>query len=673
MPELVRPLHPDPGNPPGQALEALARAWDIETVWRDGAGSEARPSTRALRGALAALGVPVETPIEVEDALWQRQQELHLRLAEPVCVSWAPDPPVVELRLSLAEQGRGIECRLAVEDGGTREWVAAGPRIELPADLPIGCHRLEYGIGEREGGTWVLRAPPVVADPARRGWVSFLPLYSLRTRRSWGAGDLTDLAALLDWTRSLGGEMVGTLPLLSAFLDQPFEPSPYKPVSRLFWNELYLDPESAPELAESPGARAVLESDAHRRAVSDLRRFPLVDYRAAMESKRAVLEPLASAFFEGEEWRSEAFQEFLGENPEVRTYVRFRAACELWERGWRDWPARMRDGTLHAGDFPEDSARYHLYAQWLASRQLGRLAAAGSGRGLYLDLPLGVHPDGYDAWRWRRLFADGARTGAPPDVFHAGGQDWGARPLQPERLREDGYRYFAACLRNLCRHAGALRIDHVMGLHRLWWVPEGMEATDGVYVRYRPEEAWAVVCIESSRSGTEIVGGDLGTVPPEVRMEMERRKARRMYVLPFGLRDGPPRLEPVPALSAASLDTHDLPPFARWWAEAPEGRRRELADALERAGVLEAAPEAESATQRIRRVLDGALRFLSDSEARLLIVNLENLWLETEPQNEPGTSMQERTNWRRKTRFSFETFREMPEVLATLRGSVRRR
>lgn len=655
-----------------RALTALAEAYGIVPGYVDLEGHRRTASPEALYAALRALGAPVAGPGDLEDALWEREERKHLRLVEPVSVSWEGTAPAVEVRPGRAERAHRIDCRLTVSGGETREWTDAAPRIELPPDLPVGYHDLEISIGGRTATTRVIRAPRATWDPEKRAWGTFLPLWALRSRGDWGTGDFGSLGDLLDWTASIGGDVVGTLPLYAAFLSTPFDPSPYAPASRLFWNEAYVDPTAAPELADAPTARERIDSDPFRRRLRALHRAAEVDWREVASVKRVVLEDLSRAFFAGEGWRSDDFHAFLARRPEAREYARFRAAGELWERPWRQWPQRMREGELAEGDFAEEAARYHLYAQWLADRQVGALA--GRDAGLYLDLPLGVHADGFDVWRHPDLYVDGVAAGAPPDDFFRGGQDWGFPPLHPEAIREDGHRHFAAILETVCRAADVVRIDHVMGLHRVFWVPEGMDAVDGVYVRYPAEEMWAVVCVESHRSRAAIVGEDLGTVPPEVRREMEERGARRTYVLPFHVRDEPPRIEPPPERSAALLDTHDTPPFAAWWEALAPHERRTVVAALEAGGSpIEADPGEMPESERARPVLESALRWLSDSEARLVLVNLEDLWLETEPQNVPGTTTDERPNWRRRARFPIEILREMPEVVEPLRAVDARR
>jgi len=639
-------------------LEGLAARHGVETSYVALGGETRRASPEALAAALRALGAPIDAAKPTVD---------EAPPIEPVTVVWSGDLAPTVAAGPFPGVGR-LDCRLETEEGEEREWTCAAGPIELPPDLPLGYHDLTVTASGRAWTTRVIHAPATVFDTPARDWGVFLPLYALRTAGDLGISDWTGLQALAEWTAALGGGVVGTLPLFAAFLDEPYDPSPYAPVSRLFWNELYLDPERSPELAGSAEARRLLESEALRDRLAALAEAPLVDYREAARLKRRVVEALARTFHERQGWSSEEFQRFLREAPEAERYAAFRAAGEWRQAGWRAWPERMRRGALEAGDYVAEDSRTHLYAQWLSWRQSAETAraAARAGAGLYLDLPLGVHPDGFDTWCFPELFASGVSAGAPPDDFFAGGQDWGFPPLHPRRIREDGYRYVIEALRTAMRRAAVIRLDHVMALHRLFWVPHGLAATEGVYVRYRPEEWWAILCLESRRHSTAVVGEDLGTVPDEVRETMERRGARRMYVVPFELeREPAPRLCPVPGRSVASLGTHDMPTFAGWWEAAGEEGRVALERALAREGEL---PEAETATgeERAGRALGGVLRWLARGPARLVLVNLEDLWLEDRPQNEPGTSQDERPNWRRRARLSFEELAERPDVVGTL-------
>ncbi len=403
-----------------------------------------------------------------------------------------------------------------------------------------------------------------------------------------------------------------------------------------------------------------------------------------MALKRRVLEELSRCFFAEPGARQHAFEQFLQEHEAVKDYAAFRATGERRAAPWPDWPAPQRDGTLTAADHDEAAWRYHVYVQWAADEQLAALAAQArqAGPGLYLDLPLGVHGHGYDVWRERDAFAVGAAGGAPPDVVFPGGQDWGFPPLHPERIRNHDYRYVTSYLRRQLRYAGVLRIDHMPVFHRLFWVPQGMEARDGVYVRYPAEELYAVFSLESHRHRAMLVGEDLGTVPPEVPASMARHNVRRMYVVQYELKDDPAQALPAPpAGSVASVNTHDMPPFAAYWHGADiderarlgllggqdpakeHQTRREMLDALvtflRGAGLLDGPADASS-------VLRACLAYLADSQARIVLVNLEDLWQETRPQNIPSTS-DRCPNWCRKSRYTLQELSTLPQVESVLR------
>ena len=437
-----------------------------------------------------------------------------------------------------------------------------------------------------------------------------------------------------------------------------------------------------PELARAPDARTLLESAEARAEIERLRAAPQVDYRRAMALKRRALEPLARALFAGDGARRDAFERYARARPELEAYARFRATVEARRTGWRAWPARLRNGRLDAGDVSGDARDFHRYVQWAAEEQIAD-AARADGAALYLDLPLGVHPDGFDTWRERKLFAQGATAGAPPDTFFTGGQNWGFPPLHPERIRSTGYAYVRACLRHHLRHAAVLRVDHVMSWHRLFWIPEGLDPTHGLYVRYQPEELYAIAALESHRAGSLVAGEDLGTVPREVRTTMARHRVHRTYVAQYASAPDARRpLGAIPGDSVASLNTHDMPPFAAFWNGLDIDERRRLGWLDERAARAERRTR-ESQTRAwfafLRRhgfaettdrddpaALAAAVHAaLGASRARLVLAGLEDLWAETEPQNVPGTGP-ERANWRRVARHPLEAFSQMDDVLRAL-------
>ncbi len=676
-------------------LRRLAELYRVQTSYTDAMGGHVEARPESLLAVLRALGAPLEddggSTGDIEEALRARQEELATRVLEPVVVAW--DGHAHDLVVRLSRTNGSLACHLDLESGERRGWVLdveslppAGEgtrRLTLPESLPQGYHRLHVESGSRAVESLVISAPSRAYNDRRSLWGVFLPLYALRTERSWGAGDFSDLETLAEWTAGLGGGVVATLPMLGAFLDEPFEPSPYAPASRLFWNEIYLDPRRLPEFEENFAARRLLDSADLQNEIEALQREPLVDYARLASLKRRVLEELAHRFFSRPGDRYDEFDRFVRGKRDLETYAAFRAVGDRRGEPWQRWPERLRDGSLATADFDEEDYRYHLWTQWACEQQLAALAkeARQRGPGLYLDLPLGVHGSSFDVWRERDLFATGASAGAPPDTFFTKGQSWGFPPLIPQRLREHGYDHLIDCFHHHLKHAGLLRIDHVMQLHRLFWIPQGMEAADGVYVTYPAEELYAVLTLESHRHQAMIVGENLGTVPPEVYTAMDEHEVLGMYVVQYELQPGSQGLREPPQHTAASLNTHDMPTFSAFLnaldvddlesleffdadqARAERERRAQLRREMESAAAVE--PPGDKAAVE-RAILRQVLEWLAVSPARMMLVNLEDLWGETSPQNVPGTHT-ERPNWRRKARLSFEEFSRAPEVVDVLR------
>jgi 4-alpha-glucanotransferase len=684
-------------------LARLAESYGVETTYHDDVGRIQEASVDALLAVMRVLGAPLKGPGDAATALRARKQAQWRWPLEPVHVVWDGHGGQAALRLAVRNEARTLGCHLRLESGEERSWsrtpsdLAVIDRVEvegvayqvrrlpLPEGLPAGYHRLTVQLPSGEAEGLVVSAPVRSYENATsKTWGVFLPLYAARSARNWGAGDFTDLENLIGWTQERGGGLVGTLPLLAAFLDEPFEPSPYSPASRLFWNELYLDVERVPELRTCPAAQTLLQSADFRRECTELRAAPLVDYRRLMPLKRRVLEELARSLFAKPSARLDELRRWSADHPRAEDYARFRATGERQRVSWWSWPERAREGDLKPGDYDEGASRYHLYVQWLADAQLRSLSAHARvrGPGLYLDLPLGVNGDGYDVWRERNLFALGASGGAPPDVFFTKGQDWGFPPLHPENLRQQGYHYLRECLHHHLQFAGMLRIDHVMGMHRLFFVPHGLGAKHGVYVRYPVEELYAVFSLESHRHKALLVGEDLGTVPEAVRPAMGRHNIRRLYVGQYEVKADGNRPFPPPAPGAvASLNTHDMPTFRAFWealdvddrvalgllneeaARDERTRRQWMRDSvlyyLRREKLLGASAEPTE-------VLRAWLALLGAGPVQAVLTNLEDLWGATEPQNVPGT-WKERPNWRRKAQQPLETLGQLPGVTETLR------
>ena len=689
-------------------LHKLARLYNIQTAYYDVNHRRQSASGESLIAILRAMGAPISTPHEIPLALRERLQTLWQCILEPCTVIWQGKPPLIPLRLCDDTAHSKLTIHLTQENGEYFTWEFQQsdlPEQEsvdienkryslkyltLPHHLPLGYHRLTVEVAKKVVHTLIMVAPvkayTLQGDSDDRIWGLFIPLYSLHSKRSWGTGDFSDMASLVEWGSSLGSRIIGTLPLLAAFLDEPFSPSPYSPVSRLMWNELYLDVSGIPELYKCPPAQELLASSASREEIESLRSFSLVDYRRQIALKRRVLQHLSHYCYKGLSNRSEELQRFMKDNPLVEDYARFRATVEKQGSPWASWPLRLRQGVLSENDYGEEVKQYYLYVQWLTRQQFQDVYQKASDRKvrLYLDMPLGTHPDGYDVWRNQSLFLTECCGGAPPDAVYTKGQNWGFPPINPEKLRQQNYDYYIACLRHHLRPGSILRIDHFMSLHRLYCIPKSMPASEGVYVRYRAEEFYAILALESHRNMSIIVGEDLGTVPPEVRPSMKRHGIYSMYVLEYEILSNRHKsLSAVPANTVASINTHDMPPLASFWQGLDIQDRAELGLLNKRQTVREL-EKLESLKEALilylqrnglmkglnpvdhQAILEAFLKLLSASSADMVLVNLEDLWLETEPQNVPGT-VEERPNWLRKARFSFEEFKEMPQVIDLLK------
>ena len=710
-----------------RALQRLARLHGVQSGYRSTDGRRRTAGDEVLVAVLGALGAELRRVEDAPDALRAALQEQRRQVLEPVVAHRAGGSVATTVTLPASVDPDQAWVSLYREDGevdrrrlggtGSRVTAAArdddGPALRRHSfrlrrtGVPIGYHRLVLEAPGVEASALVVSAPSRLSAGTRQWGVS-APLYALRTRSDWGTGSYTDLGTLAAWAGEHGAGLVGTLPLFASYLDAPgADPSPYLPASRLAWSELFVDVESLPELDAAPEARTQLSSPALRDQLHRMRRSPLAHPTATMALKRRILEALAAALVAQDPRRSTrraAFDAFVASRPEVLAYARFRAARERLGGSWRAWPGDEAE-AVRAAATGEDVGRsrriaddpvvaYHLYAQWVADGQLAAVAAGGTGATgarLYLDLPVGVHPDGFDPWWEPGSFVEGVAGGAPPDAFFPGGQSWGFPPPHPEGARAQGYRYLIAALRTAMRHAGAVRLDHVMALHRMYWVPDGADARDGVYVTYHGDELHALLVLEAQRAGVVVVGEDLGTVPTSVERAMARDRLLSSYVFQFESTIEDP-LPPEPRRSLASLGTHDLPPFAAYWRGLDIGdrRRRDLIgpeDAAAerrrrgrwRSALLSSLPAmglaalpADGAAAEERRALEGVLNHLAAGQAEVVMVDLEDLWLEYEPQNRPGSGPEE-GNFRRRAAVGLEDVVVDAGISALLRGVDARR
>ncbi|MEU5207736.1 4-alpha-glucanotransferase [Streptomyces sp. NPDC020742] len=686
----------------------LARLHGIATSYEPAPGRSVHITDDTVVAVLAALGVDASTPDAVRAALAAHDDGPGRPLLPPTVVARASRPP------GLDGLPAGTVLRVETEDGRTDEIPAgpAGASAAALARLPLGIHTLSALTPDgRAAHARLIVAPDRVPAPPGRSHGFLVQLYSLLSRQSWGMGDLGDLADLAAWAgRALGTGFIQLNPLHAAVPGPPTDPSPYRPSSRRFPDPVHLRIELIPEYTRLTGAdreRAdELAARAHALRAGVLEAGALIDRDAVWALKREALELLVAVPLGP--GRRAAYCDFLAEHGQaLEDHATWCALAERHGPDWRRWPEALRDPR--SADTARQRARlmdridFHCRLAWLTDQQLAAAQhtarEAGMAVGLVHDLAVGVHPSGADTWAQQGAFAAGMSIGAPPDVFNARGQDWGLPPWRPDALAAAGYAPYRELLRGLLRHAGALRIDHAMGLFRLWWVPEGRPPTEGAYVRYDGEAMLSVLALEAHRAGAAVIGEDLGTVEPGMREALAARGVLGTSVLWFerdygngaGEADGPAPADGaalgVPADGAApgvpadgeapgrarilapdewrsaclaTVTTHDLPSTAARLTGEDVALR-------ERLGLLDGSPERERSRARYelaewlreltRRGLlpEGAgdeeaavravHRFLLRTPARLVGVWLPDAVGDRRPQNLPGT-WEEYPNWR---------------------------
>ncbi|HEX5452538.1 MAG TPA: 4-alpha-glucanotransferase [Stellaceae bacterium] len=701
-------------------LRHIAGLLGIGTRHVDALGVVHESGEETLARLIAAFGMPAE-PQRAAELLAEEEHAAPFGLPSAHVV--AQDGTAPELALRLPVGASDIEWHCCCETGEEFSGRSDGAVLRLPADLPLGYHRLAVACAGIACEIDLIVTPqschlPEGLRPGARNWGLTAQLYGLRSDRNWGIGDFTDLAQLGRDAGRLGAAALGINPLHALFAAEPRHCSPYSPSSRLWLDWLYIDVTAAPGFAEDETARAL----ATPAALAAVRAANLIDYFAVAALKRPVLEALFRRFRGraacGDDAPAAGFRRFreVG-GAELARFAAFEVLHEHFlvaggPFSWHSWPAPLRDPHSAAvAGFARDHAErveFFQFLQWLADRQLGDAAAAGRaggmGIGLYRDLAVGVNPHGADAWAGQDLVAPGASIGAPPDPLSRAGQNWGLAPINPLALRRRGFAAFIAALRANMRHAGILRIDHVMGLQRLYWVPNGNPATDGAYVNYPFGVLLRLLALESRRHGCAVIGEDLGTVPDGFRERMNAAKMLSYRVAMFERHGDGGFAAPseYPPLAAASAATHDLATLKGFWlgrdidwrrrlglypdaaakaAEAEERRhgRRMLLDALAREGLL--MPErfgeflsSEGAPAYSLELGEAILTYLARSRARLVLVQLEDIAGEAEQANLPGTS-DAHPNWRRRLSLPLEELLARPETLrlAARLGDARRR
>jgi 4-alpha-glucanotransferase len=676
-------------------------------------------SSDARRLILRSLGYPVDSFEALEDA---RRKRFEMRAARPVAPSVVLSEHGKWVPLSIrAGENPTLRYELWLEDGTQRageaqihelyreedlvfydrRWTVY--RLPLPGDVPLGYHHLKVFL---QGGEPVEASVAICPDRA------YLPealaaggrtagfnvtLYGLRSERNWGCGDFTDVRALLDWAgKEAGFSFIGLNPLHALHNRVPYNTSPYLPLSVFYKNLIYIDIESVPEFRQSRCAQAFLASPKVQEQLRGLREAPFVEYSAVDRLKRRFLKMLYRQFRrDRQSQRAAAFRAYCEREGDL--LWKFALYCALDETlhkqdrncwTWRDWPGPYQNpGSPETQAFAREHGRlveFYQYIQFVLEEQLSAAQQyardAGLSIGLYHDLAVATDSFGSDLWAHREFFANGCRVGAPPDDFSPKGQDWGFPPPNKEAHRNSGYRLYRESIRKIVRHGGALRIDHVMRLYRLFWIPDGMEPWQGAYVRDYAEDLMHLLALESVRSRNIIIGEDLGTVTDEMRALFSRFGILSYRLFPFEKNYQTGEFKhsfEYPRQALVSSSTHDLPTLAGFWSGQDIQARRE-AGLADDAGYERQQQERRTEKQRMLDTLhseallpdwytrdagnihelDGELHnavigFLAQVPSVLLLLNHEDFTKQSQQQNLPG-STEQYPNWRSKMGLSLE-------------------
>jgi 4-alpha-glucanotransferase len=730
---------PDHNSSPSSDYRALlfeiASRKNIEDGYWDIWGRRHETTDEVRRAILASLGVDTTSEATLRRALLRMEQETWGRLAPTTWVACASSQPlVIDIRLPAHPADAILEAALVLEDGHRMQWQVPSSscaqkeeiqingtgyvrrELTIPESLPLGYHRLQLRAldsANPASQTHLILCPdrawlPPALQQGQRSAGLAVSLYGLRGEATWGCGDFTALRSLIDWVASeLHGNYIALNPLHAIHNRQPYNTSPYLPNTFFYRNSIYLDITAIDEMKTSSWGRTLLSNARIQEEIRALNQSELVEYERVHKLKLRFLKALFRAFLH-HHWRHDTprarqFRSWAEAEGDLLDRFAIHSALDehlhrlnpdLWI--WPDWPAQYQDPRLPAiAEFAQThwrSVLFYKYVQWQLDQQAEaaqqHAKQRGMAIGLFHDLPLATDRCGFELWANRDHYVSGCRVGAPPDDFSPKGQDWSFPPPNTDAHKADGYRLFAQSIRNSARHGGALRIDHVMRLFRLYWIPDGFDATQGTYVRDHHEDLLRILALESVRSQVLIVGEDLGTVEPSMREALSSLGILSYRLLYFErTQQGGFRLpQEYPTQALVSSTTHDLPTLAGFWSGRDIELRRELgllpdeaayrsrmddrvrdkqkmAEALCACGLLDPAlVEAAAQSSELSGELHNAITgFLVSTPCLLMTLNQEDLTKEPEQQNLPGTTHQY-PNWRRKMRFSLEDLRQCAEA-----------
>jgi 4-alpha-glucanotransferase len=697
-----------PANRPTSSLDTLAERAGIEPEFRDARGDMKTTPPETKRRLLAAMGVKADTDTQAGEALAALDRAEWARALPPVVVAPAG---AITIGVVQTAGATSLAWQLTLEDGSTRNGQinpatlalsasgirdgAARERRTLVLDgIPEGYHGLQIGAEE----TTIIATPEKcwLPDSVRGGarlWGVAAQLYLLRSDNNWGIGDFSDLRQLIGLLAPRGADVIGLNPLHAMFLDRPEHASPYSPASRLLLNVLNIDVLAVPELATCPAAQHLIANPAFQARLHACRAAALVNYP---EVARLKLEALTTIYTACRGVRQPAFESFRqNAGPMLQRGCVFQALREHLAStdpqlaDWHNWPEEYRDpgsdDVAHFAAMHADRIDFRAWLQFLADQQLAAAAAtardAGMQIGLYRDLAVGADPAGAETWSNPRAVADGAQVGAPPDIHNPAGQNWGLPPFNPHALREEAYASFIELVRANMRHAGGLRIDHVMALQHLYWIPTGAKPDLGAYVRYDINALVGILALESQRHHCIVVGEDLGTVPDGFRERMAQANILSYRVLFFEQDQQGGFLPPAsyPSLALSVAGSHDLPTLRGWWhasdialkdrlglyPEPGEASRQTAQRDRDRETLIAALRQANligpAETPDTETLVRAAHAFLAQTPSILAMAQIDDVTGEADPVNVPATT-HEHPNWRRRQSITLEAMATQPEL-----------
>jgi 4-alpha-glucanotransferase len=671
------------------ALESLCAYYGIVGSYVDALGVTKTTTSKAQLALLGAMGVAATDEASARRVLFALEQSDAAQRLPPVHVHYQA-AGTLQIQVN-ADASLPLRWRIELEDGTVRDGCLPAEEsdgdnrrgLAIPVELPCGYHTLALeGSADRcvlivtPGTCWL---PP----GGQQLWGVTLQLYLLRSAANWGIGDYTDLKRLVEVLAARGADVVGLNPLHALFADDPEQASPYSPASRLLLNTLNIDVAALTDSMSCQAARALVDTPTFQRTLARCRDARLLDYTGVVGLKMPVLRALfdccdrtADLWREFETFRSQAGPSF--ERGCLFLALRSHFAADSQSTGdWHGWPPAFRSADSPAvQQFAEqrtEDVTFQAWMQFVADTQLRACSGAASAMavGLYRDLAVGASRGGAETWANPSAVIDTVQVGAPPDIYNPQGQGWGLPPFNPRALRAEGYRSFIELLRANMRHAGGLRIDHVMALQQLYWVPEGHTPSEGAYVRYPLEELVGILALESQRAECLVVGEDLGTVPEGFRERMEAAQILSYRVL-FFEKDETGYISPsdYPLLAVAVAGSHDLPTLRAWWDGSDLALKSQLglypteedgmraaqdrdADRASMARLLSDQTPGPAAEIDAEQFVEAAHRLLADTRCVVRMLQIDDLTGEVDPVNVPSTA-EEHPNWRRRLSVSLE-------------------